>query len=88
MSQHVWYSLNGAIDYIGGDVHPQTIRRWVREGRLKASRPTPRCLRFRRDWLDDFLAGGPTDAPAEAHTPPVVPARSRGQVISITDRRR
>lgn len=85
MNEYVWFSLEGAIAYIGGDVHPQTVRRWVREGKLKASRPTPRTMRFRSDWLDAFLAGetAASVAPSQHRA-----TAGRGRVVSIMDRRR
>lgn len=39
-------------------VHPETIRRWIRSGVLKASRPGGRVLLIARAELDRVLAGG------------------------------
>jgi hypothetical protein len=40
-------------------VHPQTIRKAYREGRLKGIKVNgARCLRFRRSWVIAWLEGG------------------------------
>ncbi len=86
MTSQGWLSLEAAIEYMGGDIHPQTVRRWVREGRLKAVRPTPRCLRFRTDWLDAFMESGTGKSAVDPARPAV--AGRHGRIVSINDRRR
>jgi excisionase family DNA binding protein len=47
------------------DVAPGTLRRWIREGRLDASR-AGRVFRIRRDELERFLANPVRDVVKEA----------------------
>ena len=48
------YSPEEAADYLG--VHVQTVRSWIRAGRLKAIRLTgQRALRIRASELDSVL---------------------------------
>lgn len=39
-------------------VHVSTVRRWIKDGHLKAWRAGPRLLRINRDELMTFLGGG------------------------------
>ncbi|AWG65288.1 DNA-binding protein [Mycobacteroides abscessus] len=39
-------------------VHVSTVRRWIKDGHLKAWRAGPRLLRIDRDELMAFLGGG------------------------------
>ena len=45
-------------------VHEDTIKRWVRDGKLAAFRTPGGWLRFRRSDLDTFLATNSTDGAA------------------------
>ncbi|MBF9315845.1 excisionase family DNA-binding protein [Mycobacteroides chelonae] len=40
------------------NVHVSTVRRWIKDGHLKAWRAGPRLLRINRDELMTFLGGG------------------------------
>jgi excisionase family DNA binding protein len=44
------------------DVHPDSIRRWIRSGRLKANRVGPRLIKIDRVELDKVIEsiGGST----------------------------
>jgi len=37
------------------NVHPRTIRRWIREGRLRAIQPGPRTYRIAKEDFESFL---------------------------------
>lgn len=42
-----------AAEYVG--VHPQTIKRWVRQGKVQAFRTPGGWYRFRREDLDTLV---------------------------------
>ena len=44
------FSINQAADKAG--VHPMTIRRWIADGRLKATRVGPRLIRISAEDLE------------------------------------
>ena len=46
-------TVNSAADWVG--VHPGTLRRWIREGRLTAYRVGPRRLRIDPASLNDLV---------------------------------
>lgn len=46
-------TLTAAADYL--QVHPQTLRLWVRTGRITAVKFGPRTIRFRESDLTEFL---------------------------------
>lgn len=46
-------SPTDAAEYVG--VHPQTIKRWVREGKVAAFRTPGGWYRFRREDLDALV---------------------------------
>lgn len=40
-----WYTVPEAVRELnakGADVHPETLRRWIRKGKVKVSKPSPR----------------------------------------------
>ncbi|PLS86576.1 MAG: hypothetical protein CYG60_06505 [Actinobacteria bacterium] len=40
-----WYTVPEAVRELnkrGADVHPETLRRWIRAGKVKVSKPSPR----------------------------------------------
>ena len=39
-----WYTVDEAAEELA--VHPKTVRKYIREGKLKASRPSPRKTRI------------------------------------------
>lgn len=39
------------------DVHPETLRRWIKAGRLEAVHLTPGTVRIREDELVRFIDG-------------------------------
>lgn len=47
------YNVEEAAEYMR--VHPRTIRRWIRLGKLEATRPGGWCWRIRREALDAML---------------------------------
>ena len=51
-----WLAIRAAAVYAG--VCPETLRRAVRAGRLKATKISHRYLRIRRSAIDTWLAGG------------------------------
>lgn len=62
ITDRVWFSANEAADYTG--MTAKTLRRALLDGRLRGVRPAPRTPgarpgrpRFRREWLDAFVAG-------------------------------
>jgi excisionase family DNA binding protein len=63
MSRHL-VSIHQAADY--ADVHPITVRRWVRAGRLRAYRVGPRLLKIDLNEVESMLTPIPT-AGAEPH---------------------
>ena len=48
-----WYTVKEAAQLLG--VHPKTVRKRVREGEIKASRPSPRMTRIHKRDLADYL---------------------------------
>ena len=38
-------------------VHPYTIRKWIKEARLPATKPGGKCIRIEREALDRLLSG-------------------------------
>ncbi len=50
-----WYTSGQAAELL--NVHSETIRRYVREGRLECGR-IGHQLRFTEEMLDDFIASG------------------------------
>ena len=55
-----------ACAFLGGGkpYTPTTLRRWVREGRLRAIRLSARAVRFRKADLRDFVSRAGTRAAA------------------------
>jgi len=51
-----WLTRNEAADY--ARVSLATIDRAVHDGELQSSKPRRRMRRFRRSWIDAWLAGG------------------------------
>lgn len=47
------YSVKEASEYMG--VHMQTLYRWLREGRIVATKPTKRTVRIRESELQRFI---------------------------------
>lgn len=40
-----WYTVPEAVRELnerGADIHPETLRRWIRSGKVKVSKPSPR----------------------------------------------
>lgn len=50
-----WFTAKQACKYM--KVSRRTLSRYVEEGLLKCSKPVGQ-LRFRREWLDEFLERG------------------------------
>lgn len=48
-----WLSINDAAEQLG--VHPRTLRRYIRDGKLTALRLSAQIVRIRNDDIDDFL---------------------------------
>ena len=40
-------------------VHPQTVRRWARDGRLREIRPGPLTVRFSAEDIRSLIGGEP-----------------------------
>jgi len=60
MSHEIWLTRRDAAAY--ARVSEATIGREVRRGRLRHARVGGRrMLRFRRDWIDDWLAAAPVE---------------------------
>ncbi len=70
-----WWTRRDAAEYVG--LSEATIGREVRRGRLRHTRVGGRrALRFRREWLDDWLvAGQPVDEPVLAEETHGVPTK-------------
>jgi len=52
----VWFTPDQAAAYLG--VERETIMRRARDGQIRYSKVTPRPngkVRFRREWLDEYL---------------------------------
>ena len=56
------YSVIAAAEIL--DLHPKTVRRFIREGRIKANK-VGREWRIRKEDLRDFAHGELSTAPAE-----------------------
>jgi excisionase family DNA binding protein len=48
-----WYTVEEAAKVLGE--HPKTVRKRVREGEIKASRPSPRKTKIHKRDLADYL---------------------------------
>jgi excisionase family DNA binding protein len=46
------YTVKQASEYMG--VHLQTLYRWLREGRISATKPTKRTVRIKESELQRF----------------------------------
>ncbi len=44
-------------------VHPETIRRWILDGRINATRPGPRSIRIPESEVRRLLRDSPATAP-------------------------
>jgi excisionase family DNA binding protein len=64
-----WLNIGQAATYLGYSTHH--LRRLARSGVVKSVRPTGR-FRFRREWLDEFMLGGPAVAPVRRPRDPAV----------------
>ncbi len=53
ISMEGYLTIKEAADYL--KVHPETIRRWVKEGKLPAYKG-PKIVRFKKEDLDNVLA--------------------------------
>jgi hypothetical protein len=54
--QRPWFNLAGGAGYVG--CHPETLRQYAQEGKVKFSRvgsSTRGELRFHESWLDDLI---------------------------------
>ena len=49
-----WYTVDEAAEEL--DMHPKTVRKRIREGKLKASRPSPRKTRIHYTDLARYLS--------------------------------
>jgi excisionase family DNA binding protein len=49
-----WYTVDEAAEEL--DLHPKTVRARIREGKLKASRPSPRKTRIHYTSLTSYLS--------------------------------
>jgi excisionase family DNA binding protein len=50
---HGLLTTSDAAEYL--QIHPKTLKRWVRAGRIPASTPGGRFYRFRLEDLDAFV---------------------------------
>jgi len=48
----VFYSVEKVAEML--DLHPQTIRRWIKEGKLKATKPG-QSYKIRKEDLEELL---------------------------------
>jgi excisionase family DNA binding protein len=72
-----YLSPAGVAIYLG--VSARTVYNWIRDGRLKASRPGPKLLLISRTQLAEFLDtknSRPRPSPAPAALPAAVPKSS------------
>lgn len=72
-AQSEWLSAYDAAQILG--VHPKTLRKWIREKRLEATRAGDRHYRIRRADLDRLLKNGSTN---DNLTPEQMAARKYG----------
>jgi excisionase family DNA binding protein len=49
-----WYTVDEAAEEL--DLHPKTVRKRIREGNLKASKPSPRKTRIHYTDLARYLS--------------------------------
>lgn len=75
--ENTWLSIQEAADHLG--VNPRTVRRYMRLGRLEASRVSNKVVRIRLADLDRFMDSNVPAKPKEQapvpHAPqPVRPA--------------
>lgn len=54
-SEHVWLNLESAAKYSDSSVF--TIRRWIKQGILRATKLPSGTWRVRRDEMEAFLQG-------------------------------
>jgi excisionase family DNA binding protein len=80
--ENTWLSITEAAEHLG--VNPRTVRRYMRLGRLEASRVSNKVVRIRLADLDRFMESNlpankdepvPEPAPAPAGIRPAQPAR-------------
>lgn len=80
-----WMTTKQAAKYM--NVHPDTVRRYVREGCLRSFKRTPRSRhRFRREWLDDFYCR-PRYTPEKVKMPAVMSNQLLAQAAGRAKRR-
>lgn len=74
MSEDRWLSIAEAAAVIG--VHPRTLRRYIKDGKLRVSRVSSQVVRISRNDIDDFLRANvaANEAPVEVHPSPGTPA--------------
>lgn len=54
-----WYTVPEAVRELnakGADFHPETLRRWIRSGKLKVSKPSPRKTLIPKSEMVRLLA--------------------------------
>ena len=54
-----WYTVPEAtreLNKRGAEVHPETLRRWIRAGKVKVSKPSPRKTLIHKRELVHMLA--------------------------------
>jgi excisionase family DNA binding protein len=49
----MWLTVKEGADYLR--VHPQTLRRWIKAGKVRVYRINRRIIRFRKEDLDSFI---------------------------------
>jgi excisionase family DNA binding protein len=49
-----WYTVNEAAEEL--ELHPKTVRKRIRDGKLKASRPSPRKTRIHYTDLGAYMS--------------------------------
>jgi excisionase family DNA binding protein len=69
-------TIHQAAEYVG--VNPRTIRRWISQGQLPASRVGPRLVRIKADDLEGIVRRMPT-----AELRPAPAARQPDQITQV-----
>src|SRR3989304_3849480 len=60
-------------------VHPETLRRWERNGAIQAERPNGGQRRYTLDRLEQIAAAPPVPAVSQPDYPPQIPVRTMEQ---------
>lgn len=64
---------------------PATVQRWIRQGRLKATKLSSRCTRIDGDSIAELLSAGAIVPGAKAEQPEALRRQRASHEIPVTD---